>query len=548
MPRNSVSRFSVSTPSFRQRAAGILLHPTSLPGPHGCGDLGPAAHDFIDFLADAGVRWWQMLPVNPPDPTGSPYSAYSAFAGSPLLVSLDVLAADGLLSRRDLAAPSALASAARVPFAACTRFRLERLRRAHEAFLQGGGERSAAFRAFAQRNAAWLDDYALFAALHAAHGGQSWQRWPEQVRSRQPRALERVCEELAHEIAFHTFVQYAFECQWRALRERCARAAVGLIGDIPIFVGYESADVWRHQRLFTLRPDGSLELQSGVPPDGFSRTGQLWRHPLYHWRRHARDGYGWWIDRFRHTFTQFDAVRIDHFLGFAQYWAVPGRDRIALHGRYVKGPGAGFFAALQRALGPVEIIAEDLGAVTPEATALREQFGFPGMRILHWAFGRGAGARYNQPHNFPQDCVAYTGTHDNNTTMGWWRELQRERPGGRSGRARGRAGTSGARGGGAGEWDVVSSAARARRYLGTDGREIHWDMIRALLASPANTAVVPLQDVLGLDRRARMNLPATERGNWAWRFRSTDLRPGHAQRLREMNEAYERVRAAPGKR
>jgi 4-alpha-glucanotransferase len=504
---------------LHQRAAGLLLHPTSLPGPHGCGDLGPAAFEFVDFLAAGGLRWWQMLPVHPPGPGNSPYSADSAFAGSPLLVSIDVLVRDGLLQRGEIRPPAAIRHS-RVNYPAVRKYRDRLLRRAFAAF-RGSSRRIADYADFQRRAAAWLSDYTLFCALRRRHGAD-WTRWPAPLRGRRERACTAAREALRDEVAFHEFVQFIFDRQWNALRAYCRRKGVALLGDVPIFVAHRSGDVWAQQELFELERDGRLRLQSGVPPDDFSRTGQLWRHPLYRWPRHRATGYAWWIERFRAALAQFDAVRVDHFLGFHQCWAVPGGDPTAEHGRYLATPGYELFGRLRKALGDMPIIAEDLGAVTSEALELRDRLGFPGMRILHWAFGAGPGARYNQPHNYPRRCVVYSGTHDNNTTLGWWRSLRHGRTA--AARSLGRA-----------------ARQRLRAYCNSTGRAPHWDLTRLAFASPADTAIVPVQDVLGLDERARMNLPSTGRGNWEWRMPPAALTPQLARRIRSLTETYERV-------
>jgi len=497
------------------RAAGLLLHPTSLPGPHGCGDLGPAAREFVQFLAAAGVRWWQMLPVGPTPPNGAPYSSSSAFAGNPLLVSLEALADDGLLARREPAS-AALPSRDRADYAAARALRLPRLRAAGRRFIGDGGLRSAGFGAFLATEGAWVMPWALYEALRRHHGGRPWPTWRSR-RVTPPAAALRA------EVEFALFVQYAFHRQWTALRSYAAARGVGLLGDIPIFVSHDSCDVWGHPHLFDLYPDGRPRTVSGVPPDLFSRTGQLWGHPQYRWDVHAASGFAWWVARFRRMQTLFDAVRIDHFLGFNRVWAVPGGARTAQRGRWVTTPGRALFAALRRTLGPLEVIAEDLGVLTPEAAALRDACGFPGMRILQFAFGADdPGSRYHQPHTYPHECVVYPGTHDNDTAVGWFQRVRtRRRPAPRGARS---------------EYD------RVRAYLGTDGRAIHRDLVRLALASPANLAVVPVQDVLGLDNRARMNRPATTRGNWVWRMRPGALTPAHARWLRELNEVYDRQR------
>ncbi len=512
-----------------QRAAGVLLHPTSLPGPHGIGDLGPAAHEFVDFLAAAGLRWWQMLPLGPPGPGHSPYSARSAFAGSPLLISLDGLVADGWLTPADARPPRGL-PAGRVAYPAVARYKRGRLRLAFEAFTQAGGPASAAYVRFCRSQAAWLDDYALFAALATAQRSTTWTGWPTEWR--RPRAgggprpgrgsdHGRGSDQgLARAIEFERFVQFAFDRQWTALHKHAQARGVGLIGDLPIFVAHESADVWAHPELFDLDAAGRARTVSGVPPDLFSRTGQRWGHPHYRWSRHAATGFAWWIARLRRLFEQFDAARIDHFLGFSRVWAVPGRARTARRGRWVATPGAELFAAVRRALGPLEIIAEDLGLLTPAAAALRDRLGLPGMRLIQFAFGGDAGSRYHLPHNHPRRCATYPGTHDNDTVAGWLESL----------RAADRRARS----------DASSAYRRLLRYCGQSTVN-HWDVIRLVLQSPADLAIIPLQDLLGLGSAARMNTPATERGNWAWRL--TDARPLQrlSERMRELLDTYDRL-------
>jgi 4-alpha-glucanotransferase len=512
MPRHRTKpRFT-----FSQRAAGVLLHPTSLPGPHGCGDLGSAAHRFVDFLWAAGQRWWQMLPVGPTPDNGAPYSAYSAFAGNPLLISLDLLARDGLLTRAELT-PERTLSAGRVDFPATIAFRTDRLRRAHARFARAGGFAGPAFASFVTAAAAWLAPYALFCALRGAHHGRPWTNWnTAPVAVSQNRALR-------DEFSFTLFAQFVFGQQWNALRRYARARGVGLMGDIPIFVAHESCDVWAHPHLFDLDAAGRPRTVSGVPPDSFSKTGQLWSHPHYRWDQHRATGFAWWLARFERLFTLFDAASIDHFLGFNRVWAVPGRARTAQHGRWVKVPGTELFAALRHKLGSPPIIAEDLGLLTPQAVALRDRFGFPGMRILQFAFDD-EGGRYHQPHTYLQRCVVYPGTHDNETTVGWFERLRRKD------RRRRRKGQ-------------ITPYQRVLRYLGTTGREIHWDFIRLALASPADTAIVPVQDLLGLGNEARMNLPATVKGNWQWRLLPGQLTPRIAARLRDLAAAYGRLHA-----
>jgi len=394
-------------------------------------------------------------------------------------------------------------------------FRVQRLRRAFEAFKAGGGLMRREFVRFVTENAAWLEDFALYIALKRANGGRDWLHWQRDERLRRAAALARARERYADEIQFERFVQFQFDRQWRALRGYAHERDVGLIGDIPIFVALDSADVWANPRLFRLRPDGRPELVSGVPPDAFSRNGQLWGHPHYRWEAHRRTGFAWWIARFRQAFAQFDAVRIDHFLGFARCWAVPGGAKAARRGRWVRTPGRQLLDAVRAALGPLEILAEDLGVVTRQAVALRESCGFPGMRMLQWGFGDDAGASYNRPHSYVRNCIACTGTHDGDTVVGWFKLLKK--------RAEGQRRRTGS-----------SDCERFLNYAGSDGKRPHWDMIRLTYASIANTAIVPVQDVLGLDNRARMNLPGTPTGNWEWRLRERELASSHGRRLREL--------------
>jgi 4-alpha-glucanotransferase len=502
------------------RVAGILLHPTSLPGPFGIGDLGPAAHRFVDFLRGAGQRLWQVLPLGPTGYGDSPYQCFSAFAGNPLLVSPESLVEEGLLSSADLAPPEGGASS-QVDYSAVARHKHALLQRAHDTF---AADASAAQRrdldAFRKARSAWLPDYALFMALKDANGGVAWTGWEAGIAAREARPSKRSRERLAPPIEVHVFAQYLFFRQWNALRERCRAAGVSLLGDVPIFVAHDSADVWAHRDLFRLDEDGGPAVVAGVPPDYFSATGQRWGNPLYDWERLAATGYHWWIERFRSTLGLVDAVRLDHFRGFEAYWEIPAAEETAVKGRWVKGPGAKFFEALRAALGELPIVAENLGVITPEVEELRERFSLPGMAILQFAFGGDGSAESFKPHNFVRNLAAYTGTHDNDTLQGWW-------TGGVGDSTRDPA-------------EVEKERDYCRRYLGTDGREIHWDFIRALLASVADTAIVPMQDVLGLGNEARMNLPGRASGNWRWRLLESELTPQAQDRLRELAVLYGR--------
>lgn len=489
-------------PKLTDRTSGVLLHPTSLPA---AGELGPPARAFIDFLARAGQRWWQMLPVAPPGYGESPYSAESAFAGSPKLVSGARLVDDGLLPASEVGAPKHL-----------------QLRTAFDTFRARASRSSRdAFDTFCARECAWLDEFALFHALKRAHGDVAWTDWEPRYRDRDPAALRDARGKLADEIALAKFVQHRFALDWADVRAHAASRGIGLIGDIPIFVAHDSADVWQHRELFHLDDAGQPALIAGVPPDYFSATGQRWGNPLYRWPRLRKTGYRWWIDRMRITLERFDAVRLDHFIGFQRYWEVKAHEPTAMNGRWMKGPGAALFAAMQRELGPLPLIAEDLGAVTPAVRRLRDRFGFPGIKLLQFAFGTDPNAHEFLPHNYPRNAVVYPGTHDNDTTVGWFHDP-----------------------GGAGQRSTEQTEKERRialAYLGApDANEIHWRFIRACFMSVANVAIVPMQDLLGLGSAARMNRPGIASGNWLWRAPGDALSPALADRLRDLTWTYDR--------
>ena len=508
------------------RRSGILLHPTSLPGRFGIGELGPEAHRFADFLAAAGQRLWQVLPLGPTGYGDSPYQCFSAFAGNPLLVSLDALVEDGWLTEADLADAPGFPQD-RVDYDALAAFKLPLLDRAFRRFeAEATSADRAGFESFRAANASWLDDYALFMAVKQAHGGVEWRKWDEAIARRRPEALARWREEQKDAIRAREFGQHLFFSQWQRLKARCREQDIAIMGDIPIFVAGDSADVWSHPDLFQLEEDGSPSFVAGVPPDYFAATGQLWGNPLYRWDEMERAGYAWWIDRFRAALRLVDLVRLDHFRGFEAYWEIPAQEETAINGRWVKGPGAALFEALREALGDLPIVAENLGVITPEVEALRERFGFPGMAILQFAFGRDPEAAQFQPHNYPRNRVVYTGTHDNDTTVGWWT-------------------SSGAGDSTRTDDEVKEEHARALAYLDAEDREIHWAFIRAALASVADTAIVPLQDVLGLGSEARMNMPGSASGNWRWRFTDGSLTDEIRERLRTMADLYGRTAAVP---
>jgi 4-alpha-glucanotransferase len=495
------------------RSAGILLHPTSLPAPHGIGDLGRSAVAFLDFLAEAGQSLWQILPLGPTGYGDSPYQCFSAFAGNALLVSLEQLRDEGLLADGDLE-PGEDLPRDRVDFGALVDFKRPLLGKAHATFEKvATTERREALERFRAEHAAWLPDFALFAALKRARGG-AWYEWDPPLVRREPSALERARDELARDVRAVEFEQWLFFSQWADLRAEARARGIRIMGDIPIFVSHDSADVWAHPELFHLSEDGRPALQAGVPPDYFSATGQLWGTPLYRWDELARAGYAWWVDRLRGVLDLVDLVRLDHFRGFEAYWEVPGGDPTAENGRWVQGPGAALFEALETALGPLPIVAENLGLITPEVEALRRQLGFPGMAVLQFAFGGDDPTSEFLPHNYPREVVAYTATHDNDTVVGWW--------------------TGGVGDSTRSAEEVEREHSRALAYVGGDGSEIHWDFLRTLYVSVADTVVVPLQDVLGLGSEARMNLPGSPEGNWRWRFASDDLGPGLRERLRSL--------------
>ncbi len=513
-----------SRPKLDARAAGLFLHLTSLPGPHGNGDLGPAARGFAELLARAGHRWWQLLPVGPAGAGHSPYSGVSAFAGNPMLISLTDLVADGLLEGRAL---DTSLPADRVDYERAEPLRSGALRVAIRRLGELGGRHRQSLDEFRHGERAWLPDYALFMALRDHHHGAPWTSWDAPLARRDAKALERARRDLQAAVSHYELEQFLFDLQWRRLRAHCDAHGVGLIGDVPIFIAHESADVWAHQPYFRLDPRGNATHVAGVPPDYFSKTGQRWGNPLYRWKTLARDGYSWWIERLRALVSRFDVVRLDHFIGFTRYWEVPATERTAERGRWMKGPGPALFEKARAALGSLPFIAEDLGAVTPQVQALRDRFALPGMRVLQFAFGGDVQASSFLPHNYVPRSVAYTGTHDNDTIVGWLED----------------------RGGGVGNprspQQAASERQRAIRYLAGPrathlADEPHWEMIRAVYASVANTAIVPMQDVLGLDNRARMNVPGKAEGNWAWRLSEADLTESLAEQLRQLACTYGR--------
>lgn len=509
------------------RCSGILLHITSLPSRFGIGDLGPGAYEFADFLSAAGQKVWQVLPLNPTGYGDSPYQCFSAFAGNPLLLSLDRLQDAGTLDASDLVGSPAFPEDS-VDYGRVIEFKLGVLRRAAQVFLADGSrtERSA-FEHFCETAAPWLDDYALFVALKDRAlkdhlPGSMWTSWDTPIRRRDPATLREWSRKLAPELGALKYWQFEFFRQWESLKRYCQQRNIRFMGDVPIYVAHDSADVWAHPELFYLDERGAPAVMSGVPPDYFSATGQLWGNPIYRWDVLAESGYKWWIDRFRAALALFAMVRLDHFRGFEAYWEIPGGATTAIHGRWVKGPGKAFFSTLQDEFGELPFAAENLGVITPGVEDLRHEFELPGMSLLQFAFGNDPQGPSFRPHNYARDLVAYTGGHDNDTTVGWWR-------------------SSGAADSTRTSDDVHKEHTFARAYLGVqDDAEIHWAMIRAIMASVANVAIVPLQDVLGLGTEARMNLPGTVSGNWKWRYRSGALTDALSERLRSLVTMYDR--------
>ncbi|MBL8889009.1 MAG: 4-alpha-glucanotransferase [Planctomycetaceae bacterium] len=486
------------------RACGLLCHVTSLPSRYGIGDLGPAAYDFVDFLVKSGQRLWQTLPLGPPACENSPYSAYSAFAGNPLLISPDFLLHSALISADDLLPlretngnPHAVDYNALIPR------KSDLLRKAWSGFRQQlSGLPSEAFVAFCRTHAYWLDDFARFEALTKHFGFSDWTQWPADVKARDPVALAAWDQTLQEEIQYVKFLQFVFDQQWSSLKKYANQRGVQIYGDMPIFVAHQSADVWANRRLFDLDEAGQPRVVAGVPPDCFSEDGQRWGNPLYDWNAMRADGYRWWIQRLRHSFLIFDLLRIDHFRGFEAYWEIPAEQKTAIVGRWVKGPGQALFDALREQLGDLPLIAEDLGLITPEVNALLESTQLPGMRVLQFGFGTEADD-FHRPTKFPIHSVGYTGTHDNDTLLGWYRGYVADPK----------------------QVDVVTPYLRMflDQHPNVAHRPLHWQLIAAVLHSVANSAVVPVQDILGLGSEARMNVPGEAKGNWGWRLHEGQL-------------------------
>ena len=503
------------------RLSGILLHPTSFPSRFGIGDLGREAYRFIDFLAYTRQRLWQILPLGPTGFGNSPYMCYSAMAGNPMLISPDLLQEKGLLDEADLADVSefpvdwvdfdkAIALKTRLLQKACQRF--QSLQESIDEDEDETTEANRGFAAFCQAKASWLDDYALYMALKGDRDGKPWHQWEVELVNRDAIAIKECQEQLQAEIFYHKFTQFEFFQQWESLKAYANECNVEIIGDIPIYVAHDSADVWANRDNFLIDPEtGEPEVVAGVPPDYFSETGQLWGNPVYNWDYLVKTDFAWWLHRFQTILEYVDWIRVDHFRGFESFWAVPQGEETAINGEWMPAEGRAFFQQLQQTLGDLPVLAEDLGVITPEVEALRDEFEFPGMKILQFAFGSDAGNPF-LPFNIPRNCLIYTGTHDNNTTLGWFEnDID--------------------------DWEYD----RVVDYLGTlspDG--IHWDLIRLALSSTANWSIIPMQDLLGLDERGRMNTPGQAEGNWKWRYRPDSISDWLRDRLQHLTELYGR--------
>lgn len=492
-----------------ERSSGILLHPTSFPGRYGIGDLGDAAYRFVDFMAETGQTLWQLMPLGPTGYGDSPYASFSAFAGNPMLISPDLLAVDNYLMSEDLAEVPDFPPE-RVDFGPVLEYKRALLARSFSHFeATVSDEQKAGFEAFIAASHSWLDDYALFAALKDHHNGAVWNTWEKPVATHQAEALIEWREKLANEVRYHCYLQYQFHRQWSSLKQYANERSIKLIGDIPIFVAYDSADAWANPEVFYFDEDSNPTVVAGVPPDYFSATGQRWGNPLYKWEALAAQKYSWWITRFQRTLELVDIVRIDHFRGFEAFWAVPVEEETAIKGQWIKAPGVALFTTVQQTLGDIPIIAEDLGLITPQVEALRDMFNFPGMKILHFAFGGDSTDPY-LPHNYKENCLVYTGSHDNDTTQGWFQNIS--------------------------EYE----RAKVQLYLGRDGGDIAWDLIRLAFSSVANMAIIPLQDILNLGSEARMNLPGHLGGNWSWRYWHGALDDSLKDRLGTLTRIYSR--------
>ena len=486
-----------------ERSGGVLLHPTSLPGKYGIGDVGPSAYKFIDFLAETKQKLWQVLPLGPTGYGDSPYQCFSTFAGNPLLISIDILLEQGLLSKQDVELKEPFDDN-NVEYGKVIDLKYSLYRKAFDKFSD-----TKEFKTFCSKHISWLDDYALFMSLKNLFGGRPWSEWDKDIKLRKPDAMGRYTNELSKEIKFYKFLQYSFFTQWHELKSYANKKGIKIIGDVPIYVAFDSSDAWAAPHAFYFDKEMNPIKVAGVPPDYFSKTGQLWGNPLYNWQTLKKDGFKWWIERIKATQELVDIIRVDHFRGFAGYWAVPFGSETAADGKWEVGPGESVFNAIKDTLGDLPILAEDLGFLTPDVHALRDKFGFPSMKILQFGFDSKEGSPY-VPHLFEKNNVVYTGTHDNDTIVGWFQKANSQ------------------------DKQLVLD------YINTDGSDIAWDFIRLAWASVANIALVPLQDILSLGSDARMNTPSVASGNWQWRFKLEQLTPQIKQKLKKLTETYSR--------
>ncbi|MCX6054674.1 MAG: 4-alpha-glucanotransferase [Chloroflexi bacterium] len=494
---------------FFQRKSGVLLHPTSLPGPDGIGDLGPEIYHWLDFLAEAGCHLWQILPLGPTGYGDSPYQCFSAFAGNPYLISSALLMEQNILKRTDIADRPDFPVHS-IDFGPVIEWKTTLLDRAYQNFSKNSQKNLVSnYNDFCESEKEWLFDFSLFMAIKENQGGVSWENWPEALRNRSSEALRDFSNKNPGPIEKQKFRQFLFFEQWDRVRKYAALKNIQIIGDIPIFVSYDSADAWSHPELFYLNTQGKPTCVAGVPPDYFAPTGQLWGNPLYRWDVHKKQGYSWWIKRIQAVLKVVDIIRLDHFRGFSGYWEIPAGMPTAEYGKWVKGPGSSIFKAFENEFPSLPLIAEDLGEITADVIRLRELFKLPGMKVFQFAFSTTPKDPF-LPHNYPENCVAYTGTHDNDTSLGWYRTAPEQ------------------------EKDLC------RRYLGRSGDDISWDMIRAVWSSTAVFALTPLQDLLSLDQEGRMNFPGRPSGNWGWRFDASDLSEDLSRQIKEINFLYDR--------
>lgn len=494
-----------------ERSAGILLHPTSLPGRYGIGDLGKEAYNFANFLVTAGQKLWQVFPLGPTGYGDSPYQCFSAFAGNPLLISPELLKEDGFLNTEDLHHIPHF-NPHKVDFGRVIDYKYKLLGKAFENFNKHKGETEKFLKTFESQNKDWLEDFAFFMAAKDFHGGRLWTEWDKDLVLRKKDALGKWKEKLHDGILFHKFIQFIFFKQWNQLKKYVNDKGIKIIGDMPIFIAYDSADLWSHKNIFTVDKEGKLISVAGVPPDYFSATGQRWGNPLFKWEEMEKDDFGWWRRRIVNVLKLVDIVRIDHFRGFDKFWQIPGDAPTAQKGKWVKAPGEKFFNTLKKHLGELPIIAEDLGLITKSVVELRDKFNFPGMKILQFAFGKGMEKKF-LPHNFVKNCVVYTGSHDNNTTRAYFEKAKRENS------------------------DIFT---HAQRYLDYYDEDITFELIRTAYASSADTVILPMQDILNLGGEARMNFPGTLGNNWTWRFSWDQVYPELAEKYLRLAELYER--------